>query len=96
MSLFGPDIKYSVKLEFVPELDIKRLVSVVNIPYLTRPLEQTLQQEIIARRQDGKISLQQIYELLTKLKDEYKITKDQRDKLMSLWQNYFNQHFPAV
>ena len=80
------------------EHDVRRLVTYLNIPSLRgeEQKERMLQQAILDRRHgDGKISLQQIYELLTKMKNNRTITVFERDQTMKVLQKYFQGHAPV-
>ncbi len=91
-SFFGTSVQYSKTERPFSEFDIKKLV----LPYNVRTLDQSeaglVEQAIVARRHgDGKISLQQIYETLTQLKNQNKISKQDRDGLMKDFEEYFSK-----
>lgn len=93
-SFFGTANKYPQTEKPMSELEIKKLVS----PYHVNTLEQTeadlVEQAIVVRRRgDGKISLRQIYETLTQLKNQHKISLQDRDGLMKDFEEYYKEHF---
>ena len=91
-SLFGSTIKYSQVERLFSEFEIKKMVSPYNVDTLNRPEAGLVEQAIVARRRgDGKISLQQIYETLTQLKNQHKISLQDRDGLMKDFEEYFNK-----
>lgn len=93
-SLFGSSTQYPKTEHSFSEFDIKKLVSPYNVRTLKQSEAGLVEQAIIARRRgDGKISLQQIYETLTQLKNQHKISLQDRDGLMKDFEQYFNQHF---
>lgn len=93
-SLFGSSMQYPKIEHPFSEIEIKKLVSPYNVRTLKQSEAGLVEQAIIARRRgDGKISLQQIYETLTQLKNQHKISLQDRDGLMKDFEQYFNQHF---
>ena len=92
-SLFGPSIKYSQVKQPVPELDIKRMVSQINVNTLNQDEAIVAEQAILSKRQAGKISLQHIYEALHSLFNKHKISKNDQDGIMNLFVKYFKEHF---
>lgn len=94
MSLFGFGPKYSTHEHPLSELEIKKLVSPYNVDTLKQAEAISVEQAIVARRRgDGKISLQQIYETLTQMKNQNKISIQDRDGLLSDFERYFSEHF---
>jgi len=94
MSLFGFGPKYPIHEHPLSELEIKKLVSPYHVDTLKQTEASLVEQAVIARRRgDGKISLQQIYETVTQLKNQGKISKQDRDGLMKDFQAYYNEHF---
>ena len=91
--LFGsPGDKYSKEEKQLSEFDIKRMVSQTNVRTLAAGEVELVERTIIDRRRgDGKISLRQIYEVLTHLKDTNKISKYDRDGLMKVFTEYFSK-----
>lgn len=88
-SFFG-GIQYSQKEHYLTEIEIKKLVSRVHINTLKQDEESLVEEAIIARRHgDGKISLQQIYEVLTQLKNQHKISVQDRKGLMRVFAAHF-------
>lgn len=95
---FFNSVLYPIAEHQLIEQEVRRVVTYLTIPSLKGhdDTEKLLQQVILDRRHDGdKISLQQIYELLTKLKDQNTITKFERDETMRVLQRYFEDHFPT-
>lgn len=92
MGLFGFTSKYS-KIEHQLSADkIKELVSCYKVQSLDSGEEKLVEETIIARRRgDGKISLFQIYEVLTKLKNQNKISQVDRDGLMREFEKYLDK-----
>ena len=91
-SLFGSTIRYSQVEHPFSEFDIKKLVSPYNVRTLKQSEAGLVEQAIVARRRgDGKISLQQIYETLTQLKNQLKISRQDRDGLMKDFEEFFNK-----
>lgn len=93
MGFFDP-VHYSTDEHFLPEHEVRRLVTYLHVPTLEPHLEREklIQDALLARRHgDGKISLQQAYEVLTHLKDTSQITKYDRDGVMTVLKNFFSQ-----
>jgi hypothetical protein len=96
MSLFGPAIKYSRDKHQLTMEDLKRILWHVHLASISEANKEAVQQAVLARRIEGdKISLQTIYETLTKMKDQNQITKSDRDQFIKIFQEYFTQHFGA-
>jgi len=90
MGLFGFTSKYSKTEHQLSAQKIKELVSRYKVQSLDSTEEVLAEEIIIARRRgDGKISLFQIYEVLTKLKNQNKISQVDRDGLMRVFKEYF-------
>lgn len=85
----------STKTEHAVTADkIRQLVSRVKIQSLDQTEEKLVEEAIIARRRgDGKISLEQIDELLRKLKNQNKISDVDRRGLVRVFQQYFESQF---
>ncbi len=82
--------QYSDHEQTFSEGEIKKLVSAANVISLSKNDETEVEQAIMARRRgDGKISLRQIYQVLTKLKDNYKISHEDKASLMKVFGEYF-------
>ena len=91
MSLFGLSVKYSQVEQQLSEFDIKKLVSPYHIKTLKQEEVSEVEQAIISRRHgDGKISLQQIYETLTHMKNKNQISRQDRDGLMKAFEEHLN------
>jgi len=91
MGLFGTTNQYPKEEKQLSAVKIKQLVSRVKVKSLDNQEEILVEETIIARRRgDGKISLAQIYEALTKLKNQNQISKFDRDGLMRVFENHFN------
>ncbi len=92
-SFFGTSIQYSKTEHPFSEFDIKKLVSPYNVRTLQQSEAGLVEQAIVARRRgDGKISLQQIYEVLTQLKNQHKISLQDRDGLMKDFEDHFSKY----
>lgn len=87
-SLFGPTIKYSRDKHQVTTEEIKRLMWNTNSTSISETNKDAVAEAVLAKRDgDDKISLQNIYEALTKLKNEGRITKTDRDLFMKIFQD---------
>ena len=76
--------------------DLKHILWHVHLASISGTNKEAVQQAVLARRVEGdKISLQTIYETLTKMKDLNQITKSDRGQFMKIFQEYFTQHFGA-
>ena len=94
MPLFGsPSDKYPPDLHPVSEYDIKQLVTEEHAHTLNQAQVEQVRSAITSSRQDGRISLRKIYELLEHMVLRYEISKFDRDAVLSLFQNYFTKHF---
>ena len=91
-SLWGSSgSKYSNKERPLTRAEIKQLVSSIKVRTIDSREEELIEKAIIDRRLgDGKISLRQIYEALSKLVSSGRISKYDRDGLMSVFKNHFN------
>lgn len=73
------------------ELEIKKLVSHANVLSIEKSDENIIEPALVARRgSDGKISLQQIYETLLHLQNTYKISRQDKEGLMRVFAEHFN------
>lgn len=93
MGFFNP-VHYSPAEHYLTEHEVKHHITNIAVPAFQThsEREKLVQDTILARRRgDGKISLQQIYELLTRLKDGGQITKYDRDDVMKIVQKLFQQ-----
>lgn len=93
--LFGSSPSQYSKVEHsLPEEKIRLLVSRVKVQSLSQAQEGAVETAIIQRRQgDGKISLFQIYEVLTKMKNNNLLSPVDRDGLVRVFGEYFSSHF---
>ena len=92
MSWFS-SVKYPIEEHPLTETEVRKYVTYLHVPSLEhhQDREKMVQDEILARRKgDGKISLQQIYDLLTHMKDTNQITKYDRDGIMKVLQDYLS------
>ena len=92
-SLFGPAIKYSQIPHPIPDLDIKRLVSEIHVNTLTQDEANIAEEAILKRKQNGKLSLQHIYEALHSLFNKHKISINDQNGVMNLFVDYYKEHF---
>ncbi len=86
-------VQYSMKEHPLTEFEVKKYVTYLHVTTLEHhpDREKMVQEAILARRHsDGKISLQQIYELLTHMKDTNQITKYDREGIMKVLKNYLS------
>lgn len=87
-------IKYSTKEHYLAKEEIKHIVTMEHVHSLTSIEAEMVRCLIEERRHgDGMISLQQIYEVLTRLKNERKISTDDREGLMRELQKHFEHKF---
>ena len=94
MGWFGPTIKYSTTEHQLSEFDIKKFVSHGKVMTLSPADESLIEKAIVARRHgDGKISLQQIYETLLQLFNQRRISKQDKEGVMKVFESYFIEHF---
>ncbi len=88
--LFGP--MYSTHEHYLPEEVIRHLVSFTRIPSLKMSEEKEVQEAIKRRRHgDGKISPQQVYEVLRGMEREHRISEFDRKAILKSIQAYFDQ-----
>ncbi len=91
MSLFSANHHSQLEHQLT-EAHLKLLVSSVHINTLKQEEAQIVREEILRRRGgDGQISLHQIYEVLTRLKDQNKISKFDRESIMKRFVEYFGK-----
>ncbi len=86
-------VKYSQEEHPLTEFEVRKYVTYLHVPTFEHHPEQAkmVQDAILARRNgDGKISLQQIYETLTHMKDTNQISKYDRDGVMKVLKNYLS------
>ena len=83
--------KYPQDEHPLAEKEIRALVSKIHVRSLEQSEENLVEEAIVSRRRgDGKISLRQIYEVLTQLKNQNKISVYDRDGLMKVFVEHFN------
>ncbi len=90
---FFNSIHYSQDEHPLTEFEVHKYVTYLHIPTLEHhpDREKMIQDAILARRKgDGKISLQQMYELLTHMKETNQITKYDREGVMKVLKNYLS------
>ncbi|PIT88444.1 MAG: hypothetical protein COU29_01520 [Candidatus Magasanikbacteria bacterium CG10_big_fil_rev_8_21_14_0_10_36_32] len=86
--------KYSNQEKIINEQEIHRLFNSIHLPNVSENEENTVEKAVLlARHSDGKISLRKIFETLRYLEKSKKISKNDRIKLMKVFENYFSQHF---
>ncbi len=86
-------VKYSQEEHPLTDFEVHKYITYLHAPTLEHhpEREKMVQDAILARRHaDGKISLQQIYELLTHMKDTNQITKYDRDGIIKVLKNYLS------
>ena len=89
--IFGTTSRFPKEEKNLSSLDIKKLVSRIKTKSLTQTEEVLIEQAIMKRRLgDGKISLFQINEALTKLKNQNKLSKFDVDSINAIFKNYFD------
>ncbi|MFH1789913.1 MAG: hypothetical protein ABH832_02490 [bacterium] len=83
---------YPQKQKTITQKQIEKIVSYVHIDSL-KPKEAIMVREAILneRGSDMKISLDQIYRALTKLKNQYLISEVDRRNIMEKFEEYFAQ-----
>jgi hypothetical protein len=88
MSWFSSN-HYSQIEHQITEERIKEIVSTVHVNTLQSAEVLLVRAEVLRRRgNDGQISLYQIYDILTRLKNQNKISKYDRDGLMKRFEEY--------
>ncbi|MBI2443732.1 MAG: hypothetical protein HYV42_00625 [Candidatus Magasanikbacteria bacterium] len=89
-------IKYSTHQHYFAKEDIRKIVRQVNAHSSSvSKTEEEIVECLVAegRHGDGKISLQQIWRLLTRLKNEHKLSETDRKVLMAAFEAYFKEKF---
>ncbi|MBD3310904.1 MAG: hypothetical protein GF349_00190 [Candidatus Magasanikbacteria bacterium] len=90
--LFGSSSKYPQTEKQLSIDKIKELVSQTKVKTLNHLEETLVEKAIIERRRgDGRISLRQIDEVLTRLKKQNKISKIDKGNLMSVFVKYYSK-----
>lgn len=93
-SFFGPTIKYSQEKHQITTEQVKHLMRHTHLSSMSQENKDTAMAAVLAKRDgEDKTSLQHIYEALTKLKNESRISKIDRDSFMKVFQEFFNQQF---
>ncbi len=88
--LVGKDSRHSSVQKFLSRRDICKIVSRNKIISLSLEEEKLVEEAIIKRRKgDGKISMQQVEEMLINLKNERKISETDYKALIKLFLDYF-------
>ena len=86
--------RYSTVEHRLTTAEVRRIVIPAHIISLTQREEKIIQEAILARRRgDGKISLQQIYEVLLHLYREHTISLQDKGGVMKKITEYFETHF---
>ena len=89
---FFSSVLYSTTEHELTEQEARRAVTYLQVPTLKQDQERMVQEAILARRGgDGKISLQQIYEVLTGLKGANKISKYDREGVLKVMNKLFEK-----
>jgi len=84
--------KYSQKQHYITEREIRKLTTWVGLDSLKESESELVRKEIVKKRgSDGRMSLYQIYGVLTKLKNERKISKFDRQGLMKRFEGFFGE-----
>ncbi len=93
-SLFGPAIKYPQDRHQITTEQVKHLMWHTHLTSISQENKDTVAEAVLAKRDgEDKTSLQHIYEVLTRLKNENRITKIDRDSFMHVFQEFFTQQF---
>lgn len=89
--------RYPTVEHYLSEIEIKKLVSHLTVQSIDSKDEGVIEPALVARRHgDGKISLRQISDTLKQLQNQNKISKYDREGLMRVFENYFNDKFGSV
>lgn len=87
-----PSLLYSQEEKSITEKKIRELVSQVKVKSLTDDEEACVEEHLLARRgRDGKMSLQQVYEVLYTLWRQNKISETDKDGLFKVFQSYLGE-----
>lgn len=94
MSLFGPSIKYSQDKHPISTIEIKKLVSPLHTRTLDQDEESSVEIALVSKKeaQDGKLSLQNIYEILLKMRGK-EISKFDYTNLLQVFVDYYKKTF---
>ena len=89
MSWFSSN-KYSQKQKYITEDQIKKACIWVGDANISQADSEITFEVVIKKRgTDGQISLYQVYDVLTKLKNQGKISKYDRKDIMERFEEYF-------
>lgn len=91
--------KYSTVEHYISKEEIKKIVRQVNAASsnVTKLEEEVVECLIVeGRHGDGKVSLQQIWKILNRLKLEHKLSEIDRAKLMAAFVEFFKHKFGAA
>lgn len=95
--LFGSSAIYSQHEHYLPEEVIRHIVSYVRIPSLKQAEEKEVQEAIKHRRDgDGKISVQQVYDVLKRMQKEHRISEYDRKGILKQVQEYFDEQASKI
>jgi len=90
MSWFSSN-DYSQAQKYITEAQVRRLCTWVGSSNLSQSDSQVAAEAILKRRgSDGHMSLYQIYDTLTELKDNGQISKFDRETLVERFEEFFN------
>lgn len=93
----SPGSQYSAHEHPVPEIDIRRILSVDRLPILNQDKVRIVEEAVIHARHNEYISLRRIYRVLMSLQhrgsEHERITIEDRHKIMDVFVNYFAEHF---
>jgi hypothetical protein len=93
-SLFGPTIKYPQDKHQITTEQVKHLMWHVHLTSISQANKDTVAEAVLAKRDgEDKTSLQHIYEVLTRLKNENRSTKIDRDLFMKIFVEFFTEQF---
>ena len=93
-SLFGPTKKYPQDRHQITTEQVKHIMWNTHLASINQANKDTVAEAVLAKRDgEGKTSLQHIYETLTRLKNEKRITKIDRDSFMKIFLEFFTEQF---
>ena len=93
-SLFGATIKYPQDKRQITTEQIKHLMWNTHLTSISQANKDTVAEAVLTKRNgEDKISLQHIYEVLTRLKNENRITKIDRESFMKIFLGFFTEQF---
>jgi len=88
--MFGMGKTYSSKPKQITSSTIQSLVSKGNVRSVDYKEEPVIEAALIAARNGGALSMQNVYKTLQKLEANKKISKHDRQGIMKVFQTYFN------